>query len=73
MTTLRDLINLPNAISDELEYRSQLKAQAMAHRLVNKVTGSNMPVNPMAFNPYSEESERQSTMSLMAPNIEKKR
>ncbi len=73
MTTLKDIMNLPDAIGNELEYRSQLKAEALAHRLVNKFTGSNMSTNPNAFNPYLNESEGQSNMSLMAPNIERKR
>jgi hypothetical protein len=59
MTTLRDIMNLPDAIGNELEYRSQLKAEALAHRLVNKFTGNNMPINPNAFNPYLEESEQE--------------
>lgn len=68
---LKDIMNLPDAIHDELEYRSQLKAQALAHNIVNKFTGSNMPVNPNSFNPYLEESS-QGFMSLMKPNIDKK-
>jgi hypothetical protein len=70
MTTLRDLINLPDAIGNELENRSRLKADAFAHRLVNKFTGSNMPVNPNSFNPYLEESN-QTSMSLVKPNRDK--
>ncbi len=73
MTTIGDLLNLPKALADELKYRSDLRNQALAHKLVNKLTGSNLPVDPMAFNPYMDEELGQGKMSLMAPNIEKKR
>jgi hypothetical protein len=53
---VKDLLNLPDAISSELEYRSTLKAQALAHRIVNKVTGNAMPRDPNVYNPYLDAS-----------------
>jgi len=73
MTTIGDLLNLPNTLIKELEYRSDLRTEVLAHKLANKLTGSNMPVDPMKFNPYMDEETGQVKMSLMAPNIEKKR
>lgn len=58
MATLKDLMNLPSAIENELEMRSQMKAEAFAHRIVNKVTGSNMQPNPYLHNPYHSASSQ---------------
>lgn len=49
---IKDLMNLPDAISNELEERSQMKADALAHRIVNKISGNNLPPNPYRHNPY---------------------
>ena len=64
MTTLNDLINLPSAIERELEERSQMRANALAHKLVNKVTGSNIQMNPYSFNPYHESNSQNSGLRL---------
>jgi hypothetical protein len=52
MTTLRDLMNLPSAIESQLEQRSSMRANALAHRIVNKITGSTMQADPYQYNPY---------------------
>lgn len=63
---LKDLLNLPDAVINEFEQRSDMKAQAMAHNIVNKLTGSNYPVNPCQFNPYlqSNNGERRFTQNI---------
>jgi len=49
---VKDLLNLPNAIANELEYRSSLRAQALAQTVVNKLTGESPPSDPYRYNPY---------------------
>jgi hypothetical protein len=49
---VKDLMNLPDAIMNELETRSQLRAEAAAHNIVNKLTGSTFEPNPYSHNPY---------------------
>ncbi len=63
MTTLKDLMNLPSAIEQQLEARSQMKADALAHRIVNKLTGSNMQADPYRYNPYQNNESTNATFT----------
>jgi hypothetical protein len=54
---LADLAKLPDALQAELENRSQMKAEALAHKIANKIGTRPLPANPYWFNPYLDESQ----------------
>ena len=68
--TLGDLFKLPQSVNEELERRSDLRAEALASKILNKVTGEEIVPNPLSFNQYYQNSDNTNEMTSQKSNHE---
>ena len=71
--TVGDVFKIPGAINDELKRRSDLRAEAVAAHLLNKISGNRISPNPLHFNPYYHDGEQggQSDVSHAEANADR--
>ncbi len=60
--TIGDLLKLPESINNELERRSNLRAEALSSKILNKITSEEISPNPLSFNPYYKSSNEQNNV-----------
>lgn len=71
--TLGGLLGIPAAINDELKRRNELQSEALATRILGKVTGEYIPPHPLHFNPYVGDGEQhdESAISHAETNVDR--